>query len=158
MTTDLGAQGTVLAGGRYDRLVTVMGHPNPIPGVGWAAGLERLVLLSEAQVLPTPNTLVAVICTQSEAPEVTASGPAQALAVANFLRDAGLKVGSWLWLTPKKQLAKAVSLNATHAVFVSGTSEDANVTLKDLATREERQISLGELAAAIIEKGGDVKK
>src|SRR5437870_2257169 len=44
VTTDLGAQGTVLAGGRYDGLVEVMGGP-AMPGVGWAAGIERLAML-----------------------------------------------------------------------------------------------------------------
>ncbi|MGG7380178.1 ATP phosphoribosyltransferase regulatory subunit, partial [Escherichia coli] len=44
VTTDLGSQGTVLAGGRYDGLVELMGGPQ-MPGVGWAAGIERLALL-----------------------------------------------------------------------------------------------------------------
>ncbi len=44
VTTALGAQGTVLAGGRYDGLVEEMGGP-PTPGVGWAAGIERLSML-----------------------------------------------------------------------------------------------------------------
>ena len=44
VTTDLGAQGTVLAGGRYDGLVELMGGP-AMPGVGWAAGIERLAML-----------------------------------------------------------------------------------------------------------------
>src|SRR3546814_1267709 len=43
-TTALGAQGTVLAGGRYDGLVSMMGGPDT-PGVGWAAGIERLSML-----------------------------------------------------------------------------------------------------------------
>src|SRR5690242_14361821 len=46
VTTDLGAQGTVLGGGRYDGLMGVMGGPET-PGVGWAAGIERLALLIE---------------------------------------------------------------------------------------------------------------
>src|SRR5205807_8891009 len=41
ITTDLGAQGTVMGGGRYDGLVEMMGGP-ALPGVGWAAGIERL--------------------------------------------------------------------------------------------------------------------
>src|SRR5580692_7233322 len=44
VTTDLGAQGTVLAGGRYDGLVALMGGP-AMAGVGWAAGIERLAML-----------------------------------------------------------------------------------------------------------------
>ena len=44
VTTDLGAQGTVMGGGRYDGLVEMMGGPT-LPGVGWAAGIERLAML-----------------------------------------------------------------------------------------------------------------
>ena len=44
VTTALGAQGTVMAGGRYDGLVAQMGGP-PTPAVGWAAGVERLAML-----------------------------------------------------------------------------------------------------------------
>src|SRR6202022_4346109 len=44
VTTDLGAQGTVLAGGRYDGLVELMGGPS-MPGVGRAAGIDRLAIL-----------------------------------------------------------------------------------------------------------------
>ena len=44
VTTDLGAQGTVMGGGRYDGLVEMMGGP-AMPGVGWAAGIERLAML-----------------------------------------------------------------------------------------------------------------
>ena len=47
-TTELGSQGTVLAGGRYDNLVSQLGG-SPSPAVGWASGVERLVLLLEKQ-------------------------------------------------------------------------------------------------------------
>ena len=48
ITTELGAQGTVCAGGRYDRLVEQLGGA-PTPAVGWASGVERLILLLQAQ-------------------------------------------------------------------------------------------------------------
>ncbi len=48
VTSKLGAQGTVMGGGRYDGLVEEMGGP-PTPAVGWAAGIERLAML-----LPDP--------------------------------------------------------------------------------------------------------
>ena len=47
VTEHLGAQGTVMGGGRYDGLVELMGGP-PMAGVGWAAGIERLAMLVEA--------------------------------------------------------------------------------------------------------------
>jgi histidyl-tRNA synthetase len=57
-TTELGAQGSVLAGGRYDGLIELLGGP-PTPGVGWAGGIERLaMLLTEGP--PRPHTYPAV--------------------------------------------------------------------------------------------------
>ena len=59
-TTELGAQGAVLAGGRYDALIETMGGP-PTPGTGWAAGIERLaMLLAEEPAAPRPICVVPV--------------------------------------------------------------------------------------------------
>ena len=59
VTDRLGAQGTVLAGGRYDGLVAEMGGP-PTPAVGWAAGVERLAMLLPERAASAPRS-VAVI-------------------------------------------------------------------------------------------------
>ena len=83
VTTDLGAQGTVLAGGRYDGLVELMGGP-AMPGVGWAAGIERLaMLIDEPPAPPRPIALVPI----GEAAETRSAG-----ALPSSLRDAGLVV------------------------------------------------------------------
>src|SRR5205807_7454348 len=58
VTTDLGAQGTVMGGGRYDGLVEMMGGP-ALPGVGWAAGIERLAMLITEP--PGPARPIAVV-------------------------------------------------------------------------------------------------
>ena len=59
-TTALGAQGAVLAGGRYDGLVATMGGPDT-PGIGWAAGVERLaMLLAAAPAAPRPIAVVPI--------------------------------------------------------------------------------------------------
>ena len=47
-TSELGSQGTVLAGGRYDGLSKMLGGPD-VPGVGWAAGIERLALMAQSK-------------------------------------------------------------------------------------------------------------
>jgi len=54
ITEDLGAQGTVCAGGRYDRLVEQLGG-SATPAVGWASGMERLILLLQAQQAAVPD-------------------------------------------------------------------------------------------------------
>ncbi len=57
VTDRLGAQGTVLAGGRYDGLIESLGGP-ATPGVGWAAGIERLAMLLEEPAVPFPDVSV----------------------------------------------------------------------------------------------------
>ena len=49
ITDQLGSQGTVLAGGRYDGLIESLGGPHT-PAIGWAAGIERLAMLIEAPI------------------------------------------------------------------------------------------------------------
>ena len=57
-TTELGAQSAVMAGGRYDGLMEMMGGP-ATPGVGWAAGIERLSMLADAPpAAPRPVAVV----------------------------------------------------------------------------------------------------
>jgi histidyl-tRNA synthetase len=75
VTTALGAQGTVLAGGRYDGLVEQMGG-RPVPGIGWAAGIDRLAMLLAAPLATTPPVIII--------------GEA-AIGVANYLRTQNIK-------------------------------------------------------------------
>ena len=54
VTDRLGAQGTVIAGGRYDGLVETLGGPHT-PAVGWAAGIERLAMMIDAPEAESPD-------------------------------------------------------------------------------------------------------
>ena len=81
-TTRLGAQGAVLAGGRYDGLIETLGGP-PTPGVGWAAGIERLAMLSQGA--PEARRPIAIIPIGE-----LAEGPALKLCME--LRRAGFRV------------------------------------------------------------------
>ncbi len=79
-TTALGAQGTVLAGGRYDGLIGQMGGP-ATPGIGWAAGIERLsMLLAEPPAVGRPLVIVPMGADDA------------ALVLAQRLRHAGFQV------------------------------------------------------------------
>ncbi|MGZ3744950.1 MAG: histidine--tRNA ligase, partial [Pseudobdellovibrionaceae bacterium] len=60
VTSELGAQGTVLGGGRYDGLIEMMGGPKT-PGVGWAAGVDRLSELVPTEKYQKTETLLAII-------------------------------------------------------------------------------------------------
>src|SRR6266849_3462115 len=85
VTTDLGAQGTVMGGGRYDGLVGVMGGPET-PGVGWAAGIERLALLIDE---PAPPQRPISIIPVGEKGEAAASKVAHELRGAGYVVDLG---------------------------------------------------------------------
>jgi histidyl-tRNA synthetase len=136
-TTALGAQGTVLAGGRYDGLVETMGGPS-VPGIGWAAGVERLsLLLAEPPLAPRPIAVVPV----GEAALPTA------LKVTQELRRAGFVVELGYSGNLKKRLQRANKLNA-RAALLFGDDELAagSATLRDLDSGEQELVSLSSLA------------
>lgn len=101
VTDRLGAQGTVLAGGRYDGLVESLGGP-ATAGVGWAAGVERLAMLIEEPA--APRTDVAVVVEDD-----AALGEAQA-ALAT-LRRAGVSAELVATGSPRKRYDKALKLD-----------------------------------------------
>jgi histidyl-tRNA synthetase len=137
VTTDLGAQGTVLGGGRYDGLMGVMGGPET-PGVGWAAGIERLALLIEE---PAPPSRPIAIVPLGEA------GEAMALKLAQSLRRAGFSIDLGYSGNIKRRLQRADKIKARAAVIL-GDNELARqvAALRDLDTGEQTEIPLAALA------------
>ncbi|HZK91237.1 MAG TPA: histidine--tRNA ligase [Stellaceae bacterium] len=133
VTTDLGAQGTVLAGGRYDGLVELMGGPS-MAGVGWAAGIERLALLIAEP--PPPARPVALVPLGEE-------GEAMALTVAETLRGAGFAVDLGYSGNLSRRMRRANRLNARVALLL-GDDECARniVTLRDLDSGEQAEVPL----------------
>ena len=137
LTTDkLGAQGTVLAGGRYDGLVAQMGGGD-ISGIGWACGVERLaMLLDESVDLPRP---IAVIPLGEDTNE-------KAMEIAYKLRLAGFRVEQSYSGNMKKRLEKANKFKAVKAVII-GSDEIARgeVTLKDFDSGDQKNVSFERL-------------
>jgi histidyl-tRNA synthetase len=134
-TTDaLGAQGTVLAGGRYDGLIAQMGGP-PTPGIGWAAGVERLAMLSELAV-PADRPLAVI----------PMGDDAAALSVAQRLRRAGFVVDLGHSGNLKKRLGRANKIKASAAVIL-GQEEMARqaVAVRDLDTGAQEEVPLASL-------------
>jgi histidyl-tRNA synthetase len=132
-TTDLGSQGTVLAGGRYDGLVELMGGPQ-MPGVGWAAGIERLALLIDEPAKPArPIALV----------PVGETGEAMALTLAETLRSGGCSVDLSYSGNVQRRMRRANRINARAAVLI-GEDEAARhvVTLRDLDTGEQSEVPM----------------
>ena len=136
VTQELGAQGAVIAGGRYDGLVEQLGG-TPTPGVGWAAGVERLAMLSALDAPPTrPIVVVPVGGGQA--------GPA--LGVAHRLRGAGFTVDLGYSGNVGKRMKRANKLEA-RAVVLLGEDELARdaATVRDLDSGEQTEVSLSQL-------------
>lgn len=141
LTTDkLGAQGTVLAGGRYDGLVAQMGG-GEVAGIGWACGVERLSMLLEADVEPARP--IAVIPVGEDMAET-------ALKIAYDLRKAGHRVEHSYSGNIKKRMIKANKANACKAVII-GSDEFAggNVTVKNLDSGEQKLVAINNLLKEI---------
>jgi len=137
-TEALGAQGTVLAGGRYDGLIEQMGGA-PTPGTGWAAGVERLAMLIEAP--PEAPRPIAVIPVGEEQ-------DVQALAVTLRLRRAGFTVELGYSGKVGKRMKRANKLNACVAV-VLGSEEAARqaAMVRDMESGEQVEVPLESLEA-----------
>lgn len=150
ITTDLGAQGTICGGGRYDGLFEILGG-KPTPAVGFAIGLERLLLLTQGVLAAQVDGGCDVyVVHQGETAARLAFG------TAGHLREAGFDVvlhcatadgvGSF-----KSQMKKADAAQARYAVIV-GEDEVANGTLTikhlrgDAANAQQVNIPAGEAA------------
>jgi histidyl-tRNA synthetase len=134
-TTALGSQGTVLAGGRYDGLIGQMGGP-ATPGIGWAAGVERLSMLV-GDAAPAAERPVALI---------PMGDAVAALALADRLRAAGIAVEMGFSGNMKKRMARANKANARFAVIL-GEDEAARgaATLRDLDSGAQEEVPLAAL-------------
>lgn len=140
VTTRLGAQGTVMAGGRYDGLVAEMGGP-ATPAVGWAAGVERLAML--VQEFPASPRSVVVV-PQGEAAE------AACLSVLQSLRAAGIRAETAYRGNMKKRMERANKIGARAAVII-GEQELAEgvASVKFLDSAEQKRMPLANIAAAL---------
>lgn len=129
----LGAQDTLLAGGRYDGLIEMMGGPST-PGVGWAAGLERLVLVGEQY--PQPPRPVTLIPLGEEAERAS-------LKILHELREKGIYIEMAYSGNLSKRMKKA---NATGSlkVLILGSEELKKGTfmLKDLDTGVQLEVPI----------------
>jgi histidyl-tRNA synthetase len=137
VTDTLGAQGTVMAGGRYDGLVEQMGGP-PTPAVGWAAGIERLgMLLPQAE--PAPGS-IAVIPVGDFAEEA-------AVDILQRLRAAGLRAEMAYRGNLKRRMERANKIGARAAIIL-GEAELARgvAQVKDLGTGAQEDVPLADLA------------
>jgi histidyl-tRNA synthetase len=136
VTDRLGAQGTVMGGGRYDGLVETMGGPST-PGVGWAAGIERIAMMIEAPAIPArPLSLI----------PVGEDATIAAIKLAHDLRKAGHSVEMGYSGNLGKRMKRANKLNASHAVIIGETELEKGVaTIRDLDTGAQVEVALDKI-------------
>jgi histidyl-tRNA synthetase len=132
----LGAQAALGGGGRYDRLVEELGGPTT-PGVGWAAGVERILLASEAETPPQERVYIA-LAKPGLQPD--------AFALARDLRGQGLRVEiEQAGRSLKGQLKQADRIDARLTVILGDSVE-----VKDMRSGEQREAAGLEEAADMV--------
>lgn len=139
LTDALGAQGAVGAGGRYDGLVSQLGGP-ALPGIGFAMGMERLVLLAglnSEQKIPVAVPDLFVVALGDGAMEYGFS-------LASALRVRGIRVAiDYEGRSLKSQMKQADKLGARFALILGENElETGSAVLKNLATSEQERVEL----------------
>ena len=136
-TTDaLGAQGAVLAGGRYDGLVAAMGGPQT-PGVGWASGIERLSMLVET--VPRRRAPVAIV-------PIGERAETAGMRMADRLRKAGFKIEIAYRGRVRQRMKRANDIGASAAILIGDDElEENSATIRDLQSGEQSSVPLNEL-------------
>lgn len=139
----LGAQSAICGGGRYDKLVEEMGGPD-VPGIGFAVGLERLLLALEGQNL-IPN------CPQKSSVYIVALGEKaeiEGLKIQGELREKG--VMTYMDLQEKSlkgQMKQAGKVQSIYAVIIGENEiEQGKATVKHMQTGEQSEISFSQVA------------
>lgn len=140
VTRELGAQGAVIAGGRYDGLMETMGGP-PTPAVGWAGGIERLAMLAVgAHDAPRPIALVPVGDDVQDA----------AMQLARDLRHSGFVVDLGYRGNVTRRMRRADRIGARVALFLGENElERGVITLRDLDSGRQQELARNALETAL---------
>jgi histidyl-tRNA synthetase len=133
VTDRLGAQGAVIAGGRYDGLVESLGGPHT-PAVGWAAGIERLAMMIEAPE-EDRSRLLAVVPERPEA-------ESEAQQIASYLRRAGWSVELGFRGNSKKRVEAAKRKGIQAMLFVKPGAAGPELNLSDTTKTHEAAAEL----------------
>jgi histidyl-tRNA synthetase len=143
----LGAQSGVGGGGRYDGLVEQLGG-RPTPGVGWAAGVERILMSAGELPVATEDCDLFVAIAGGGADENVAAARRAAFDIANEARRAGLAAQMELaGRSLKGQLKHADRLGARYVAIVSDAE---HASLKNMESSEQTEIDRGAVVAAVL--------
>ncbi|HKX92505.1 MAG TPA: His/Gly/Thr/Pro-type tRNA ligase C-terminal domain-containing protein, partial [Sphingomicrobium sp.] len=140
VTDRLGAQGTVIAGGRYDGLIEALGGP-PTPAVGWAAGIERLAMMIGEPEREKPHVVVVPLGERADA---------ESQRIIAGLRREGVSADMAFRGNMKKRLGRASDSGAAYALIIGDDELDrGEAQLKKLSTGEQRSVALNGIAEAL---------
>jgi len=139
----LGAQSALAGGGRYDRLAEVLGSDEPVPAVGFAAGMERVFLALDAADVkrpgpPDPDVFIAALGEEAER---------WVFRTSQELRSAGLHVAHDLMgRSLKAQMKEANRQNAPYTMIIGGNELEAEAaTVKEMESGEQEEVAFDEL-------------
>ncbi len=152
VTSAAGAQGTVCGGGRYDSLIEQMGE-KPVPAVGFAAGMERLLMVMEAEGAPMPEPS-GTVCYLAG---MDGASRAKAFELATMLRAKGIACECDLMGRSVKAQFKYADKSGAKFVAVIGGSEleEGAVSLKNMATSSSEKVAFADLADYLSSNGAN---
>ena len=146
VSTDIGAQGAVCGGGRYDNLIEEIGGP-PLPGVGFALGIERLLLVMDSAGIEipepdTPDVFIAVMGDRAKS---------FGLKLMRTLRNSGLSAEmDLLGRNFKGQFKYADRINAKNTVVIGDNELDMQkVAIKNMKTSNQVEVPIGEILSTL---------
>ena len=135
ITNNLGAQGTVLAGGRYDGLSKILGGLD-LPGVGWAAGIERLALMLDNKYNNYPDVVLMGLSDNFNM---------SLLPIIQQLISSGIKTETLYTGSVSKKFKRANKLNASFVIIIGEDEVNKNVIkLKNLKSGDQENITLND--------------
>ncbi len=146
ITKDLGAQAAVGAGGRYDGLVAKLGGPK-VPGIGFAMGLERIILLLQQQEESADNTQIDIFVAGlgEKASEL-------AFPLAHKLRGEGLFTAmDHEARSLKSQMKQANKVNARYVLIIGDNElEKGTAVLRNMESQEQQEIAITSLSTELL--------
>ena len=143
ITNKLGSQSAILAGGRYDNLMKQMGGPD-IPGIGWAAGIERLALLTT--IKKDKKKSVSMI-------PVGLENNILCINLADELRNKNISIDMAYSGNLKKRLKQANKISADYAIIIGDEEiQNNNAIIRNLETGSQEYIELDKLVKHIEKK------
>ena len=136
-TNELGSQDTICGGGRYDSLIEQLGGPST-PSVGWAMGIERLIIILKKQLATSPNQPYIYLINQNIETQKYMWNIMETLEKANIKFELDLSNNNF-----SKQIKKAYSSGAQKCIIIGDNEvHQESVTIKDLTYNSQQTIHL----------------